>query len=229
MDDRQDSIRILIAEPQTMFRVGLRKRLEREPGMKVVGEAAGGREAYRLAAELRPDILILDMALRELPEMATLTGSPGCRTILLIKAGDAGALHDPFPTGVYGYVLREAEIDSLIDAVHCVMRGEYWIGTAAVSDRACAFQQMAEPAGKEPRRKGTFDLTGREMEILSEVVRGYSNKAIAKKFSISEDTVKHHLTHIFDKLGVYNRLELALFAIHHGLISGTPLSEPRDT
>ena len=104
----------------------------------------------------------------------------------------------------------------LIKSIQAVLRGEYWVGRESVSDLVQTLRELMPPAGAEAK-KVKFGLTPRELEIISAIVAGYSNRDIAQKFSISEQTVKHHLTNTFDKLGVSTRLELALFAVNHGL------------
>jgi len=117
--------------------------------------------------------------------------------------------------GARGYVLKESAEGELIAAIRAVMAGEYWVGPSRVSDLATALRGLADPPSGIARKQ--FGLTPRELEIIGVILGGFSNNEIALRFSISEKTVKHHLTNIFDKLGVSNRLELALFALHHKL------------
>jgi two-component system, NarL family, nitrate/nitrite response regulator NarL len=117
--------------------------------------------------------------------------------------------------GAAGVVLKTAPPDLLFKSIRAVILGQHWIGRECVSDLVQALRSYAE-APPAPRVR--FGLTPRELEITSAVVGGFSNKEIAKKFVLSEDTVKHHLTNIFDKVGASNRLELALFAVHHRLL-----------
>jgi DNA-binding NarL/FixJ family response regulator len=112
--------------------------------------------------------------------------------------------------------MKEAATDLLFKSIRSVMAGQYWVGRETVSDLV---QALREPEGAgPPGPRQTFDLTARELEILAEVVGGHTNKEIAQKFSLSEDTVKHHLSNIFDKVGASNRVELTLFAVHHRLL-----------
>jgi len=113
-------------------------------------------------------------------------------------------------------VLKDSASTVLFECIHNVMAGRYWIGKESVSDLVQALRRFLPPP-VDARRKG-FGLTGRELELIATIVAGYTNKDIAQKFSISEQTVKHHVTNIFDKLGVSNRLELVLFAIEHHLV-----------
>ena len=118
--------------------------------------------------------------------------------------------------GARGVVMKEAATQILLKAIRAVMSGQYWVGREPVADLAQYLK--AHAAGQQNAKAKSYGLTRREIEILSTIVSGLSNKEIAQKFSLSEDTVKHHLTNIFDKLGVSSRLELALFAINNRLI-----------
>ncbi len=118
--------------------------------------------------------------------------------------------------GARGVVLKDSATQLLLKAIHAVMTGEYWVGRESVSNLVRYLHALMQFANDEARQKN-FRLTPRELEIVSTVVAGYSNKEIAEYFKISEDTVKHHLSNIFDKLGVSTRLELALFAVNKSL------------
>jgi DNA-binding NarL/FixJ family response regulator len=114
-------------------------------------------------------------------------------------------------------VLKESATQVLVEAIRSIMKEMYWNVDQGVGTLGAVLRELAEPGVKLTPLK-TFGLTPRELEIVSAIVSGHSNRHIAERMSISEATIKHHLTNIFDKLGVYNRLELALFAIHHGLV-----------
>ena len=222
MANPEPAIRILIADDHAIFRDGLRKLLEAEPGFTVVGEAADGSEAVMLAVRLQPDILLLDLAmprtpgLDALPELAS--ACPNLRTILLTAAIERPQVAKALQLGARGVVMKESATQLLLKCIRTVMKGEYWVGREGVTDLVQYLREGArDTRQKEPLRKD-FGLTAREMEIVAAIVGGYTNRDIAQKFSISEDTVKHHLTNVFDKLGVSNRLELALFAVHHRLV-----------
>jgi two-component system nitrate/nitrite response regulator NarL len=138
------------------------------------------------------------------------------RTIVLTAAIERAQIVEALQLGARGIVLKESATQLLLKSIHSVMAGEYWVGRESVSDLVSTLRELMAPAAEEARKK-TFGLTPRELEVISTIVAGYTNKDIAQKFSISEQTVKHHLTNIFDKLGVSNRLELALFAVNHHL------------
>jgi DNA-binding NarL/FixJ family response regulator len=221
MDKRSQPIRILIADDHPIFRDGLRRLLEAEPGLKVIGEAQDGAEAVRLTRQLRPDILLLDLAMPRHPGLEALrdlsVGSGnGVRVILLTAAAEKHQIVEALQLGARGVVLKDSATQLLLKSIHTVMTGEYWVGRESVSNLVQYLRTLVQSSGEESRQK-KFGLTPRELEIVSAVVAGYSNKEIAEYFKISEDTVKHHLSNIFDKLGVSTRLELALFAVNQAL------------
>lgn len=219
--EREPRVRILIAEGHTLFREGLRELLDEQPDFHVVGEATDGRETLRLVEDLKPDVLVLDLEMAELPGLDVLKRLGGAveqtRTILLIAAVEKDQVSEAFGLGARGLTLKDVATDSLLACIRSVMAGKYWILGKPVSD----LKLLAREQGKDVKanaRSNKYGLTRRELEILASIIAGETNRQIAEKLSISEQTVKHHLTHIFDKAGVYNRLELALFAIHHGLV-----------
>ncbi len=219
MDNAVSLVRIVVADDHTIFRDGLRRLLEAEPELQVVGEAADGAEAVTQTRELQPDILLLDLAMPRVPGMDVLRDLSGDGTrlhtkiIVLTAAVERLEIVQALQLGARGVVMKEAATQLLMKAIRTVMSGQYWIGREAVGD-IVDFMRTNPSGEKAPRNYG---LTKREMDILGTIVAGLSNKEIARRFSLSEDTIKHHLTNIFDKVGVASRLELALFAINNRL------------
>jgi two-component system, NarL family, nitrate/nitrite response regulator NarL len=219
---RSQPIRIVIADDHPIFRDGLRRLLEAEPDLKVIGEACDGAEAVKLARQLKPEILLLDLAmprhpgLEALRDLSTTSASSPVRVILLTAAAEKSQIVEALQLGARGVVLKDSATQLLLKSIHTVMTGEYWVGREAVSNLV-QYLRMQMQSSQEDARQRKYGLTPRELEIVSTVVAGYSNKEIAEYFKISEDTVKHHLSNIFDKLGVSTRLELALFAVNQGL------------
>lgn len=220
MEESTRAISIIVADDHPIFRHGLRKVLEAKPGFHVMGEAADGERTIKLARELTPDILLLDLRMPHLSgldvlrELAIL--SPPMRTIVLTAEITTAEIIEAIQLGIRGVILKESATEVLFECIHTVMAGRYWIGREKVSDLMCTLHSLLPPSTARPARK-SFGLTHRELQIVAAVLAGYTNKDMAERFSISEHTVKHHLTNIFDKLGVSNRLELLLFALENQL------------
>ena len=192
MDKKQ--IRLVIADDHPIFRDGLRRLLEAESGFKVVGEARDGAEAVKLARQLRPDIMLLDLAMPKHPglealrELSTDGGQNSVRVILLTAAAEKNQIVEALQLGARGVVLKDSATQLLLKAIQTVMAGEYWVGRESVSNLVQYLRTLVQSSGEEARQK-KFGLTPRELEIVSAVVAGYANKEIAEYFKISEDTV----------------------------------------
>jgi len=221
MDNRKPQLtRILIADDHPVFRDGLRRLLESEREFKVIGEACDGVEAVNMVRQLKPEILLLDLAMPRRPGLEALremsTEASSVRVILLTAAAEKDQIVEALQLGARGVVLKDSATQILLKSIRAVMNGEYWVGRESVSNLVQYLRSMVEASSNEPRKKN-YGLTPRELEVVSAVVAGYANKEIAQHFKISEDTVKHHLSNIFDKVGVSTRLELALFAVNQSL------------
>jgi two-component system, NarL family, nitrate/nitrite response regulator NarL len=222
MRTESDNARILIADADNLFREGLRGLLEEQPGLSVVAEAQDGEEALRLIGQLKPDILLLNMGMPKLSGLEVLRsiqiGGDSIRIILMAADIKKEQATEAFRLGAHGLILKESPAALLFKCIQVVKSGQYWLPGKGVSDIPPSHEKdMTLSDGNAPSKR--YSLTKREMEILLAVVAGRNNREIAKRLTISEQTVKHHVTNIFNKVGVYNRLELALFAIHHGLIA----------
>jgi DNA-binding NarL/FixJ family response regulator len=217
---RSETVRILIADDHTLFRQGLRKLLEEERSFRVVGEAANGVETVKCVQELKPDILLLDISIPRRPGIEVLRELEASfgrlRTIVLSWNIEKSQIVEALQHGARGVVMKECTSNVLMQSIWTVMAGGYWIGCEKVLDilRALRELQVTEIPGKSQDHYG---LTVRELQIVTKVAAGCTNKEIAKELSVSERTVKHHLTSVFDKVGVSTRLELALFAVFHNL------------
>jgi two-component system, NarL family, nitrate/nitrite response regulator NarL len=213
-------VHIVIADEQPIFRDGLRRLLETAPDLRIVGEADIS-EVTALVQGLRPDILLLSLSpsststIDALQRMAA--AGVRVRTILLTRSVDGPEILNALRFGAYGVVPKDTTAEMLFKTIESVMAGHYWVGRERVSNVAVGVRQL----GSAQRRSKAFGLSHRELEIVRAVMKGDTNKEIARRFSISENTVKRHLTHIFDKVGASTRVELALFAAHHRLFEGS--------
>jgi two-component system, NarL family, nitrate/nitrite response regulator NarL len=217
----ENAIQILIADDHPIFRDGLRRLLESESNLQVVGEAADGRQAIDLVHKTKPDILLLDVAMPNLPGLEALRelsdAKDPVKVIILTASIERQQMLIALQLGARGIVLKESATQVLMKGIETVHGGGYWVGKASVPDlKELVLQDMpaveTQPSGEK------WGLTKREMQMVAAIVEGSSNRDMAQKFGVREDTVKHHLTSIFSKLGVATRLELALFALEHKMV-----------
>ena len=214
-------IRVLIADDHPVVRVGLRNMLQVDPVIEVVGEARDGVEALEMARRLHPDVVLLDLAMPNIAGMDALremnVGGLTTRTIVLTGLIDKRQVLEALQLGARGVVLKDAVVEHLTACISAVMQGQYWLDGHPVQNLVQVLRDLTAQTTPPPRK--TFGLTARELEVVNLITEGCTNKDIAKTFGISEETVKRHLTNIFNKLGVGNRLELALFALNHQLMA----------
>ncbi|HEX4155540.1 MAG TPA: response regulator transcription factor [Acidobacteriaceae bacterium] len=214
-------IRIVVADDHPVVRFGVKNMLMNEPGFEVVGEANDGDDAITQTIELEPDILLLDLAMPKLPGLeamrAIMSRSPRVKILLLTSLISTQQVIEALQIGARGIVLKDSVASDLGESLRAVVSGDYWIGGKRVVNLLSALHELMQQAAAVPEKK-TYGLTPRELEVVTCIVEGCSNKDIAKQFTISEETVKRHLSNIFDKTGVSTRLELALFAISHKLV-----------
>jgi two-component system, NarL family, nitrate/nitrite response regulator NarL len=212
-------IRILFVEDHAVVRAGLRLLIEHYPHLCCVGEAAESASAIDLAARAEPDIILLDLDLgaeRGLDLIpALLVAAPRARILILTGIRDSYEHQQAIYRGAVGLVHKEQAPDVLLRVIEKVHAGEVWL------ERSMMANVISEMVAHKGKANGTelHALTDREREVISLVGEGLKNKQIGDRLSISEITVRHHLTSIFSKLGVESRLEMVLFAHRHGLTS----------
>jgi len=212
-------IRILIADGQPIFCQGLCKVVETQADLRVIAETSDGAEALKLVREHVPDILLLDAAIAGLAALRVLRdvqrSAPSVRTIFLAAEVETPVTVEALKLGARGAMRKDSPADLVLKAIRCVKAGQLWVRRDEISDVLQSPGKETSPWLNGPLGRNLL-LTSREIQIISAILQGGSNKDIAKEVGLSEVTVKHHLTHIFDKLGVCTRLELALFAMDYG-------------
>ncbi len=213
------TIRILMADDHPIFRDGVRKLLESDDSISIVGEVSNGSECIAALSKLKPDILLLDLRMPEKDGLTVLEevnfDTLATRVIVLTATEDDNDVVRAVRLGARGVVLKQSATDLLLKSIQKVHSGEIWLDKRMTAEVMRAFTKSAEGG---PRREKPL-LSDREREIVALVAQGFRNREIGEKLFISEQTVKNHLHNIFDKLGVSDRLELALYALHHRIIS----------
>jgi DNA-binding NarL/FixJ family response regulator len=226
-----EPIRLVLADDHTLFREGLKRILAQEPDLLVTAEASRGEEVEPAVAKGRGEVLLLDLRMPGGQAIQTLLqvkeGHPDTRTMILTAHEDADSIVDTAKAGARGYVLKDVAPATLFQAVRTIHGGGVWIDKKlprAGDFAAIAAQSNAEPAGEE--QDGIQSLTRRELEVLKLVAEGLSNEEIAARTFISGRTVKAHITNIFAKLKVNNRVKAALAIIRRGAPSPAPAASP---
>ena len=227
MDNNLHPIRVVIADEQPVFRRGLRRLLEFAPGLQVLGEASDAPDVVKLMRQLKPDILLLDLPLSRGFELQGAinfaTSLAPVRTLVMLTATERTQIVEAFRLGAHGIVLKTSPQDVFLQSIQSVMTGRYWLESESVGILVEAVRDLLTQGNGVTSRK-EYGLTPRELDIIAKIASGHSNKEVGEEFSISERTVKHHLTNIFSKVGVSSRLQLALFAVNHHLMSDRPPS-----
>jgi DNA-binding NarL/FixJ family response regulator len=216
------TIRIVLADDHPIVRDGLRKLLTLEDDIEIVGEASDGNEVVQVIQQTKPDIVLLDLRMPNMDGLAALQAlqhiDQKCKIIVLTASEDKNEFVQAMKLGCAGIVLKQTAPELIVKSIRKVFGGEIWLDshtTAAVMRQFAAPGDIMNGVGTKGRERSP--LSQREREIVGLVAQGYKNREMAEKMFISEQTVKNHLHNIFDKLGVSDRLELALYAIHKGL------------
>lgn len=211
-------INMLIVDDHVVIRTGLRMLIEQDQRMRVVAQAGNKTEAIERAMSERPDVIILDLVLGDedglsfLPELCQ--ASPNSRVLVLTGVQNPDAHRRAIRRGAMGIVLKEHAADQLLKAIVKVNEGEVWIERSMMGSM---IQEFNKPAMVDPQISKIKSLTDREREVIALIGEGLKNKQVGKRLFISETTVTHHLSSVFSKLDVSDRLELTIYAFRHGL------------
>ncbi|MCO5970718.1 MULTISPECIES: response regulator [Actinoallomurus] len=214
------SIRVLIADDQGMVRSGFSILLNAQPDIEVVGEAVNGEEAVRKTADLRPDVVLMDVRMPVLDGLAAtrrITGWPDHPGVLVLTTFDLDDyVYEALRAGASGFLLKDASAQELSDAVRVVAAGEALLAPTVTRRLIAEFARLGAP--KAPDRKRLEGLTDRETEVLGLVARGLSNAEIAERLVVAEQTVKTHVGRILMKLGLRDRTQAVVYAYETGLV-----------
>ena len=209
-------VRIVAVEQHDIFREGLRQMLASQPGFIVVGDAGSADNAVDVTMRLTPDVLLLDVAIRSGSALDVLQklafGQFTTRTILLSDVTNSDTIVDAVRLGARGLVLKDSPPSHLYKCIRCVAAGQYWFSRDQIPGVIDGLRRLNV---RPPLPVET--LTPREIDVIVAVADGATNRVIAEQLGLSDQTVKNHLSHIYDKVGVSSRLELAIYAIHHKL------------
>ncbi|WP_236174251.1 two-component system response regulator NarL [Pseudomonas pseudonitroreducens] len=210
-----DRARILLVDDHPMMRKGVVQLLEFEDGLEVVGEAGSGEEALRMAAELQPDMILLDLNMTGMTGLDTLRAmrenGEDARIVVFTVSDDRNDVINVLRAGADGYLLKDMDPERLLEHIRQAATGQLTISPQLT-------QVLAQALRGDDRPKGIEELTDRERQILRQLAHGYSNKMIARKLDITEGTVKVHVKRVLHKLGMRSRVEAAVWAVENHLV-----------
>ncbi len=216
---QQRTIRVLVVDDNDVFRTGLSSLLSLEPDIEVVAQASGGRMGLRLAEELRPDVVLMDLRMPDLrgsdATRAIVQGNPEARVVVLTVASGDEDIEVSLEAGACGFLAKETPIGEVVAAIRAAAHGAAWLAPRAAD--VVLGHLRRERAEPEPDRNRTKDLSPREVEVLRLIARGMDNAQIAEALNISPRTAKNHVSSILTKLGVTGRVQAAVYAVRRGL------------
>jgi two-component system, NarL family, nitrate/nitrite response regulator NarL len=218
-------IRIVILDNHALVRAGLALLIERKSGMLVVGEAGNLSEGLQIISNLKPDIILLELNLAEIASLdvisSILKASDRSRLILVTSTSNPLIIQQAIEEGVVGVIFKTQSPEILIKAIEKVQSGEVWLERSMIANVLSRLSRNSKPVRISPEVDSINELSEREKQIVRLIGQGYKNKRISTQLCISETTVRHHLTSIYNKLGVSDRLELLVYAHRYGLVKST--------
>jgi two-component system NarL family response regulator len=216
-----DAIRVLVCDDHALFRRGLTMVLESEDGIEVVGEAEDGEEAIRGAADLSPDVVLMDVRMPRVTGIeatrAIGEAAPDAQVVMLTVSDDEDDLYEAIKAGARGYLLKEISIDEVASAVRAVVGHQSLLSPSMAAKLLDEFLRVARRADERASAPSPR-LTERELEVLKLVAQGMSNREIAEELFISENTVKNHVRNILEKLHLHSRMEAVVYAVREKLL-----------
>lgn len=212
------AVSLLIVDDHEVVRAGLKSMLQ-GTDIKIVAESDSGNNVMKLTTKHKPDVVLLDVRMPDgsgIDALVDLLAIPGVKVLLLTAGVDEAERAAAFRHGARGIATKDIHPAQLSDGIRAIARGDYWTGPRPPASQAGDTKRSGSHRAAPP----AYSLTAREREVLKAVGEGCSNREIARQLTISEDTVKHHVSSLFDKTGTSNRVELALFAVRRKLIPG---------
>jgi DNA-binding NarL/FixJ family response regulator len=216
-----DTIRVLIADDQALFRRGLYVVLGTEEGIEVVAEAADGEEAVQKTEETAPDVVLMDVRMPKLNGIEAARAirdlAPSTKVLMLTVSDEEDDLYEAIKAGANGYLLKEISVEEVAEAIRAVTAGQSLISPSMASKLLTEFNTLSKRADEKRQMPGPT-LTNRELEVLKLVAKGMSNREVADELYISENTVKNHVRNILEKLHLHSRMEAVLYAMRERLL-----------
>ena len=213
-------IRVLVVDDHDLFRIGLASLLASQPDIEVVAQASGGRMGARLADELRPDVVLMDLRMPDLdgPDATRriLALHPATRVVVLTVASDRADVESALEAGASGFMGKDTPIESVVSAVRAAAQGAAWLSPRA-AELVLGRVRERSLEQEEPESGSLDKLSARELDVLRLIARGMENGQIAETLNISRRTAKNHVSNILAKLGVPGRVQAAIYAVRHGL------------
>jgi DNA-binding NarL/FixJ family response regulator len=210
------AVRVVIADDQTLFRAGLARLLNEDPRVEVIGQAVDGVDAAKLAAKLKPDVVLMDLKMPNLDGIEAtrqiIEADPSVKVLILTTFETDNHVIQALKVGASGYVLKDSSAEAIVSSLVAVMSGER-VMASAVANRV-----LEMLTGTTTPKEFYDGLTNREIEILKLLANGMANKQIAYRLKISEKTVRNHVSNTYEKLGIYDRSQAVLYAVKKGLV-----------